>query len=132
MTGNSSYRHWRDQRGQFQSNVRSLRRDMTPCEQTLWEAVRGRAIDNVKFRRQHPFAGFVLDFYAPELRLVVEMDGDVHDDAGRQQYDAWRESKLAEHGLTVVRFRNEEIAVNLPDVLERLRGAMAEARERNR
>jgi len=105
---------------------------MTPCERTFWNAVRGRSISGVKFRRQHPFQGYILDFYAPEIALAVEIDGDVHDDPERKQYDLWHEGILNASGLKIIRFQNAEIAVNLPSVLARLQEAIAELRSRKR
>ena len=129
MRNDDGYRPWRDLQGDYRSHVRELRRDLTPSERIFWAAVRKRAIDGVRFRRQHPFEGFILDFYALELRLVVEIDGDVHDLPERQRYDAWRDGVLRSHGLMVVRFTNDEVGINLPGVLERLRTAIREARE---
>ena len=63
-----------------EEHLPELRGNLTPQERVLWDALRGRRLEDVKFRRQHPLGAFVLDFYAPELRLVVELDGDVHDD----------------------------------------------------
>jgi very-short-patch-repair endonuclease len=103
---------------------------MTPCERTVWAALRNRAVSGVKFRRQHPFEGFILDFYAPELRLAIEIDGDVHSSAGQQSYDRWRENRLAEVGVTVVRITNEEVAINLPDVVSRVRAIIESVRPR--
>jgi very-short-patch-repair endonuclease len=132
MIDDRTYRHWRNFRGEHQANVRELRYDMTPCERTFWSAVRNRAIEGVKFRRQHPFEGFVLDFYAPELALVVEIDGEVHENAEVRRYDAWREGVLRASGLAVVRFHNAEIAIDLPGVVDRLRETITELRASRR
>jgi very-short-patch-repair endonuclease len=83
----------------------------------------------VKFRRQHPFEQFILDFYAPEIHLAIEIDGDVHDDPVRKQYDRWREDILREHGLRVLRFANEEVALNVQDVVDHIRANIQALRE---
>ena len=112
--------------------VHELRRDMTPCERTFWNAVRGRSISGVKFRRQHPYDGFILDFFAPEIRLVVEIDGDAHENPEVMRFDAWREGIPRASGLTIVRFQNAEIAVDLPNVLDRVQEAVADLRTKQR
>ena len=129
-TDNDASQYWRTLDPHLRENVRELRSDPTPCEVTVWNAPRGRAIEGVKFRRQHPFEQFILDFYAPELHLAIEIDGEVHSEPGRQQYDSWRQLKLEERGVQVHRFTNTEVALNLDDVLMRLRAAIYDLRNR--
>jgi very-short-patch-repair endonuclease len=100
--------------------ARALRRTETPTEQLLWAALRGRRLNGLKFRRQHPVGPFVLDFYCPERKLVVELDGAVHDGPLEQEQDAYRTFYLAAYGYRVLRFRNDEVLLNLPVVLERI------------
>ncbi len=73
----------------------------------FWALVRRRAIDGLLFRRQQPVGPFFADFYCDRLRLVIEVDGDVHDD--QVERDAERTLYLAERGLQVIRFRNEDV-----------------------
>ena len=70
-----------------------------------------------KFRRQHPLSKFIADFYCHELKLVVEIDGTVHDLKRVQEYDSERESKIKELGLSVLRFSNSDVFHN-PDFIE--------------
>ena len=101
--------------------ARELRRAGTPAEERLWRAIRGGSVGGLKFRRQHALGNFVLDFYCPSRKLVVEVDGEVHD---RQiERDEARTAALAAHGCTVVRFRNDEVLNQLPSVLNRIRTA---------
>src|SRR5665213_328929 len=87
--------------------ARRLRRELTPAERILWTELRGRRFAGLKFRRQHPFGPFILDFYCAEASLVVEIDGESH--VGKEPADKGRQSWLEAHGLTVVRFWNNEV-----------------------
>lgn len=89
------------------SRAREMRREMTPAERKLWFLF--LRAHPVKFRRQVPFEGYILDFYAPSLKLCIEVDGRSHDSAGAQAYDAVRSVVLAGAGVRVVRFGNAEV-----------------------
>jgi very-short-patch-repair endonuclease len=91
---------------------------MTPAEHALWQAIRGRRLGGLKFRRQHPLGPFVVDFVCPPRKLVIELDGEVHDD--RVGYDEARTEQLSEYGYRVLRFRNQEVLMNLGAVLTRI------------
>ncbi|CAN5802036.1 hypothetical protein BH23GEM5_BH23GEM5_18350 [soil metagenome] len=91
---------------------------MTPAEERLWNSLRDRRLRGLKFRTQHAIDRFVLDFYCASARLVVEVDGAVHD--RQTERDNARTAALEAHGLRVVRFRNEEIMTNLQGVLLRI------------
>lgn len=75
----------------------------------------------LKFRRQHPLDKFIADFYCHEIKLVIEVDGSVHDSEDAKLYDAQRTYELKELGITVARFRNEEVLEKMEDVLKRIR-----------
>jgi very-short-patch-repair endonuclease len=102
----------------LQEAARGMRRDGTPAEEVLWQALRNRGL-GVKFRRQHPVGRFILDFWCADHRVVVELDGGIHD--RQQERDAERTAVLASFGYRVIRFRNEEILDDLPGVLRRLK-----------
>ena len=91
------------------SLAKFLRRNQTPAEERLWNIVRNRGVGGLKFRRQHPLANFIVDFYCHELKLVVELDGDIHDKTKVKIRDEAREYFLRGLGLTVLRFRNDEV-----------------------
>jgi very-short-patch-repair endonuclease len=105
--------------------ARDLRARETPVEDLLWEELRGRRLDGMKFRRQHPIGPFVVDFCCAECRLVIELDGGVH--AEQRDRDAEREAILATAGYRVIRFPNQSIRENLPEVLAAIRVAACEA-----
>ena len=94
--------------------ARRLRSDMTGDELVLWTMLRGRQFEGLRFRRQAPVAGFVVDFLCPELNLVIELDGGVHDI--REAEDAARDERLRAAGYTVVRYRNNAFTTN-PNIL---------------
>jgi very-short-patch-repair endonuclease len=103
--------------------ARQLRTAPTPAEAALWELIRGRRIGGWKFRRQHPVVGYVVDFYCPGLRLVIEVDGDVHQD--RRSEDQLRTHHLAQVGVKVFRIRNEQVLAT-PFEAARLIAALCE------
>jgi very-short-patch-repair endonuclease len=101
--------------------ARQLRRNMTPAELKLWNALRNRQLDGLKFRPQHPVGPFILDFWCPACKLVVELDGEIHDK--QTDYDEARTQQLQAYGYRVIRFRNEEVLNDLASVLEQIRKA---------
>ncbi len=101
-----------------------MRHDPTPTEARLFEGLRGERL-GVAFRRQVPVLGrFIVDFLAPRLRLVVEVDGAYHEDRG--EADARRDRALARAGYRVLRLRAELVARDLEATLELVRGVIAE------
>jgi adenine-specific DNA-methyltransferase len=98
--------------------ARALRRNLTPAEQTLWRLLRDRRLAGFKFRRQHPFGPYVLDFFSPAARVVVELDGDSHTTAAGRARDRTRDDFLTRCGLLTLRFWNAEVADNTDGVLE--------------
>ena len=105
-------------------NARKLRRSMTDAEQLLWFCLRRRQVDGFRFRRQHPFEQFVLDFYCPEVRLVVELDGGQHNSEAGAAHDAGRTVALEMCGIRVVRFWNHDVLRNLEGVLQVIHEAL--------
>ena len=94
--------------------ARALRRDATPAERLLWQKLRNRAVEGLKFRRQVPLGRYIADFYCASARLVVEVDGVPHIDApGDQVRDAW----MAGQGIRVVRVANRDVLSNLDGVV---------------
>ena len=87
----------------------------------LWKRLKGKQLDGYRFRQQHGFGPYVLDFYCPSLRLCIELDGEVHDSEEVRQKDADRTVFLKENKIKVLRFRNEEVETDIEDVLKRIR-----------
>ena len=96
---------------------RDLRKGMTSAEVVLWKMLSGRRLDGLKFRRQFGVGPYVLDFYCPELRLAIELDGAAHDTPEAIHYDRERTAWLTEEfGIRVLRFRNEQV-FETPDLV---------------
>src|SRR5436305_12452395 len=88
-----------------------LRRSSTPMERHAWSLLRDRGILGFKFRRQHVLRGFIVDFYCAAKRLVLELEGDAHDEPDQRAYDAARAEVLEAAGVRVGRVRNGDVTV---------------------
>ncbi len=99
---------------------KDLRGNLTYPEFVLWQAVRCKAL-GVKFRRQHGIGRYIVDFYAGEVRLVVELDGESHFSEEGMAADKIRTDFLCDSGMKVIRFTNLQVMQELPEVLEHLR-----------
>ena len=100
------------------TRARYLRKSATDCERILWRQPRNRKFADHKFRRQHPIDPYVLDFYCPNMKLAVELDGSGHDFRLREMHDHTRSEFLARQGIAVVRFWNHQVREELDSVLE--------------
>jgi lysyl-tRNA synthetase class 2 len=105
--------------------ARQLRRDQTDAERKLWSRLRAAQL-GVKFRRQHPVAGYYADFCCVESQLIVELDGGWH--VERQAYDEQRTADLQAEGFRVLRFWNDDALLRTDDVLEAIVRALGEER----
>ncbi len=99
--------------------AKKLRNNLAAEEHIFWNAVKGNQL-GFKFRRQHPLASYVVDFYVHSLRLVIEIDGVNHNSADHREKDILRDSHLIELGIKVLRFTNFEISSELSEVLKRV------------
>jgi very-short-patch-repair endonuclease len=106
--------------------ARRLRGQTTPAEDHLWTLLRGRRFEGLKFRRQAPVAGKIVDFLCLELRLILELDGGIHD--LRSVEDAERDARLTEAGFLVLRFENGPFQRNPNILLDAIRLRAAEMR----
>jgi very-short-patch-repair endonuclease len=100
--------------------AKELRRSMTPAESILWKHLRNNKLNGLKFRHQHPLLIFIADFYCHQKKLIIELDGEVHDDPEQIEHDENRTAALEERGFSILRFRNEEVISDLEKVLERI------------
>lgn len=94
------------------------RKASTNAEEILWHYLRGKKLAGFKFRRQHPFADFIVDFYCHEKMIAIEVDGSYHEIPEQKDYDLGRTYELEELGVKVVWFKNEKITDNIIEVLE--------------
>lgn len=104
--------------------ARQLRKNQTPAEEVLWEILRNRQFHDLKFRRQHQIGEYIVDLYCHEHNLVIEADGDVHDADHQKKHDKKRDAYLSSIGMTVLRFRNEDILNNTDSVLRGIASAL--------
>ena len=95
----------------------ALRNNMPEPEHRLWLYLRGRKIRGYKFRRQVSIENYIVDFYCPQLKLAVEIDGDSHCDVNARRRDAHRQKNIERHGIRVLRFTNIEIVESLEGVV---------------
>jgi very-short-patch-repair endonuclease len=103
-----------------------LRKNMTIPEKVLWEKLKDRKLFNTKFRRQHPVSFFIVDFYCHEHKLVIEVDGEIHET--NRDYDLGRTAELNKFGIKVLRFTNDEVFTNIDSIIEKiLRAIVKEA-----
>lgn len=100
--------------------AQQLRKHPTRAEAALWEHLRGAKVGGVWFKRQVVIRGWIADFYAPKLRLVVEVDGTSHFTKAGRKKDAFRDKTMQELGLTVVRVTNHEVLTQPQKSLTRI------------
>ena len=97
-----------------------LRKSMTYAEKVLWQQLRNRKLEGLKFRRQHPVSIFILDFYCHEKKLAIEVDGGIHQSEDQQEWDENRTFELNELGITVLRFKNEKVIDSTAEVIRKI------------
>ncbi len=102
-------------------HAREMRKNPTDAEQLLWKELRGRKLDNLKFRRQQPMQGYILDFYCEVVRLGVEVDGEIHVKKEQLKYDQQRSEYLEEYGIKIIRFTNDQVINWMKDVLNTIK-----------
>jgi very-short-patch-repair endonuclease len=96
----------------------NLRNAAPTAEQLLWRHIKGKQLNGIKFRRQYGVGPFVIDFYCPELRLAIEVDGDSHLREGAKEYDERRQKYIENFNIQFLRFANIDVYKNIDDVLE--------------
>ena len=97
-------------RDELRALAKRFRTGATPAEREAWEIVRAHRLFGLKFKRQFPYRGFILDLFCRELSLVIEIDGEVHLDPQQAAADAERQEVLEACGLRVLRVRNEDVS----------------------
>ena len=100
---------------------KNLRNHSTAAEATLWKAIRNKQVDNLKFRRQHSIDNYIVDFYCPEIRLIIELDGASHDNYLAEEKDEKRDQYFLSINCTIIRFENKEVYEILDDIIRAIR-----------
>ncbi|WP_129632168.1 endonuclease domain-containing protein [Candidatus Oscillochloris fontis] len=103
-----------------QIRAQQLRQEQTEAETLLWAHLRNRGLAGYKFRRQHPISGYIVDFCCVERQVIVELDGPVHDSVAHSAADVERDAVLHAAGYRVIRFRNEQVFMDIHTVLTNL------------
>jgi very-short-patch-repair endonuclease len=99
-------------------NSRTLRTNMTDAEQLLWHRIRRKQIQGMQFYRQKPLLEFIVDFYCPSAKIIIELDGSQHVETAHQAKDQERDVALAGLGLQVLRFDNRQVLIEMDAVME--------------
>jgi len=94
-----------------------LRNNATRAERILWKYLKNSQLENTKFRRQYSIDKFIIDFYSPEMKFAIEVDGNSHYDKEHIPYDIERENYIKSFGIKFQRFTNEEVYKNIDSVL---------------
>jgi very-short-patch-repair endonuclease len=110
----------------IRKQARDLRNSMTESEKLLWKELKGKKLSGYRFLRQHPilykgnltrYNYFIADFYCDEKKVIIEVDGPIHEKS--EDYDEYRDSELKELGINVIRIKNEELE-NMNKVLSKI------------
>jgi very-short-patch-repair endonuclease len=113
-------------KAQLKHKARQLRKDMTDSERVLWSRLRGKQLSGVQFYRQKPVGEYIVDFFAPRTKLVVEVEGSQHMQGEQAEKDEQRDEYLATVGLKVLRFNGREVLEETDAVVEVIYRTMAE------
>lgn len=100
--------------------AKELRKMETEAEKLLWNRLSKNQVLGLQFRRQHPINRFIADFYCPKIKLIIEVDGSIHEILEYQDHDIGRSDILNDFGITVIRFTNEQIIENIDSTLKQI------------
>lgn len=103
---------------QFSKQKTELRNNATSAEEALWLLLKGRQLQGRKFRRQHSIGPYIADFYCPEEQLIIELDGEYHNNTEQKEYDRNRDEYLSCLGLIVLRVTNNMVFTQQAVVLQ--------------
>ena len=103
------------------ARARELRGRQTRAEAVLWQYLRASRLDGLRFRRQHPVDRYFVDFACLSLKIIIELDGGIHDEDGQQLYDYHRQQAIEALGWSILRFTNDQVTGDLPAVLDAIR-----------
>lgn len=107
-----------------------LRRNETKAEKLLWEKLRNNQLEGLKFRRQHPVNIYIADFYCHKFKLMIELDGDYHNQEEQKQKDEVRTEVLRLNDLNIIRFKNEEVVQDINLVLITIKNKIEQLKEK--
>ena len=102
---------------------RELRKNQTKTEEILWWYLRDQKM-GLKFKRQHSVGGYILDFYCPQKKLIIELDGEIHNTKEAKEYDLVRDKYFEELGYVTLRFFNKEVENCVGKVLDKIKNCI--------
>ncbi len=102
------------------NKAKELRKKQTPAEETFWQLVRDKKFFGLKFRRQHQIGTYIVDFYCHEHKLIIELDGEIHQIEEQQKHDKIKDRYLTSLGNKVIRFTNDKILIQTDKTLEKI------------
>ena len=114
------------------NKARILRDNMTYFEELLWDKLKGKQITGLRFRRQHPIDIFIADFYCVRIKLLIEVDGSIHEITEYQEHDQSRSEILNDFGITVIRFTNEQIIEEIDSTIEQIKTVAQKLLDQNK
>jgi very-short-patch-repair endonuclease len=106
--------------------AKELRKEETEAEKILWTRLNKNQIMGLQFRRQHPINMFVADFYCAKIKLVIEIDGSIHEITEYQEHDIGRSEILNDFGITVIRFSNEQVIEDIDGTINKIEKTVRE------
>lgn len=103
-----------------------LRKNATEAEKILWDRIRNRKLEGIKFRRQMPLNfgighHYIADFYSKEKMIIIEIDGEIHNNEEIKEYDNYREKILKESNYKIIRFTNNDIMFRIEETIDKLK-----------
>jgi cyclase len=101
--------------------AKNLRKNITKAEKILWHELRRNNLKKYHFRRQHPIAWYIADFYCHTAKLVIELDGEVHELEEMKAHDEWRDGIMENFDIKVLRFKNEDVFGNIDWVVKEIK-----------
>jgi very-short-patch-repair endonuclease len=111
--------------------ARRLRKNMTKAEIILWSRLKSRNIDGFKFRRQQPLFNYIVDFYCHDLKMIIEVDGEIHSFKQAIDYDSKRDNIFKINGFKVLRLSNAEVITELNSAINKIHRFIAECVSKN-
>ena len=121
---------WKGAPSDLFSKAQFLRRNETIAEKLLWEKLRNNQLGGLKFRRQHPVNIYIADFYCHKFKLIIELDGDYHNQEEQKQKDEVRTEVLRLNDLKIIRFKNEEVEQDINQVLITIKNKIEQLKEK--
>lgn len=100
---------------------KTLRNNTTEAERSLWQFIKNKQVEGLKFRRQHGIGNYIMDFYCPKIKLCIELDGGIHDTSEMYENDMARTIFLNDNGITVMRYSNEVVFMNTQIIIESIK-----------